>query len=83
LCRASKCGTRTSAKPLSAGMRLKNRSNASSPPAEAPIATIGEVPLAPKLGATFSSLRLAVAWRRRFCDFRFAARCPIRLAAPV
>ena len=40
----SRCGITTKPRPLWAGMALKNLFNASSPPAEAPIATTGKSP---------------------------------------
>ena len=43
----SRCWTTTKAKPLSAGTCRKNRSSASSPPAEAPIPTMGTRGTAP------------------------------------
>src|SRR5262245_31824530 len=51
LCWTSRWGTSTKAMPGSAGMREKKRSNASSPPAEAPIPTIGSAsaPRRPRL----------------------------------
>ena len=42
LCVGSRCWTMTKAKPLSDGTFRKNRSSAASPPAEAPIPTMGK-----------------------------------------
>jgi hypothetical protein len=67
LCVGSRCWTMTNAMPLPGGTRARNCSKASSPPADAPMPTMGNAALA-------SGAAGAAGLRRRVCGIGFFMR---------